>query len=275
MAFAYTTVASGLLAMLSRVIKPMIKYHSILGRIYLVCMLWCMASSLLIHNYGLPFFVIISFIYLIVSITIGYLCIWAHSLYFNEEINNKIQEKINEKLMEKSPEPVDLGKLKGEVMGQLDENKSFKDRFFSLKYLHGILMSFSWYQMAGRLVVTNPSDWGHCKSYPAYKCSPLTLVSGETTIVGGLSQTTFIIIITIPAVIVILAVAIIYAYCASKKYEDDKNGVQVVNNLEVNVQVNNNTEEINGKVEVIAYKNGSVNEEVEHKEPETQIQNPM
>ncbi len=40
--------------------------------------------------------------------------------------------------------------------------------------LHGLLMSFSWYQMAGRLMVTNPFKYPGCWTYPAYKSPELT-----------------------------------------------------------------------------------------------------
>lgn len=35
-------------------------------------------------------------------------------------------------------------------------------------------MSFSWYQMAGRLMVTNPLHFNGCWSYPAYKSESVT-----------------------------------------------------------------------------------------------------
>jgi hypothetical protein len=35
-------------------------------------MFWCMATSLLIHNTGLPMPIIVSFLYMLVSITIGW-----------------------------------------------------------------------------------------------------------------------------------------------------------------------------------------------------------
>lgn len=34
--------------------------------------------------------------------------------------------------------------------------KTFKERLFSAKMVHGLLMTFSWAQMLGRTMVTNP-----------------------------------------------------------------------------------------------------------------------
>lgn len=39
-----------------------------------------------------------------------------------------------------------------------------------MKMLHGILFSFSWAQMLGRTMVTNPfTSFSGCWTYPAYK----------------------------------------------------------------------------------------------------------
>ena len=49
--------------------------------------------------------------------------------------------------------------------------KTFQQRFLSAKMIHGLLMSFSWCQMLGRTMVTNPfaSFTSGCWTYPAYK----------------------------------------------------------------------------------------------------------
>lgn len=77
--FAYLIVITGILAMLSRIIDKLRPYHITFGRWYLIFMFWCMASSLLIYTNGLPFPIIISFLYLLISITIGWNSIKVHS----------------------------------------------------------------------------------------------------------------------------------------------------------------------------------------------------
>ena len=76
--FAYLVVLTGFLAIISRVITKLRPYHAAFGRFYLIFMLWCMASSLLIHNTGLPLPILVSFLYLLVSITIGWNVIRIH-----------------------------------------------------------------------------------------------------------------------------------------------------------------------------------------------------
>lgn len=58
-------------------------------------MLWCMESSLLIHNAGLPLPIIVSFLYLLVSITIGWNAIKMYTARIAEEVREKVNIKIN------------------------------------------------------------------------------------------------------------------------------------------------------------------------------------
>jgi len=77
--FAYLIVISGILAMLSRIIDKLRPYHTAFGRFYLISMFWCMASSLLIYTNGLPLPIIVSFLYLLISLTVGWNAIRVHS----------------------------------------------------------------------------------------------------------------------------------------------------------------------------------------------------
>jgi hypothetical protein len=72
--------------MVSRVIDKLRPYHYTFGRWYLICMFWCMATSLLIHNTGLPMPIIVSFLYLLFSITIGWNAIKIYMSRQSEKI---------------------------------------------------------------------------------------------------------------------------------------------------------------------------------------------
>lgn len=65
-------------------------------------MLWCMASSLLIHNTGLPLPILVSFVYLLVSITVGWNAIRVHTNRIAEEVKRIVNEKINEMIKNKN-----------------------------------------------------------------------------------------------------------------------------------------------------------------------------
>lgn len=82
--------------------------------------------------------------------------------------------------------------------------------------LHGIFMSFSWYQMAGRLMVTNPFNSFHgCWTYPAYKSEDMAkvfAVDSVSTPAFPMDEKAFLALITVPTVIVVLLVAVLSTY---------------------------------------------------------------
>ena len=77
--FAYLIVASGLMAMISRLIPALRPYHSLFGKVYLLAMFWAFASAILVHNVGLAMPIIVSFLYLLSGLTIGLPAIYIHS----------------------------------------------------------------------------------------------------------------------------------------------------------------------------------------------------
>lgn len=93
--FAYLVVLTGFLAIISRVVDKIRPYHKAFGRWYLIFMLWCMATSLLIHNTGLPLPILVSFVYLLVSITVGWNAIAIHSRSLSEAAREIVNQKIN------------------------------------------------------------------------------------------------------------------------------------------------------------------------------------
>ena len=64
-------------------------------------------------------------------------------------------------------------KLRARI-AQAEENVESKwvlvaRRLFSLKGIHGMVMTVSWLNIAGRLFVTNPVENFQCYTYPVYK----------------------------------------------------------------------------------------------------------
>lgn len=91
--------------------------------------------------------------------------------------------------------------------------------------LHGLFMSFSWYQLAGRLMVTNPFHFDGCWTYPAYKSedyAKVFAVDSVSTPEFPMKQGVFLAMITVPTIIIILVVA----YCTTNYYyrQDLKKG---------------------------------------------------
>lgn len=217
-ACAYALTAAGLLALLSRVIVPLKTWHSLFGRLYLIFMFWCMGSSLLIHNAGIPFPIIVSFLYLLGGITIGWLAIYWHIRNMDLTLWHRVQIATREALMMGQTD-LDLQLIRQQELGKIVNQKTFTQRFFSLKTVHGMFLTFSWCQMAGRLVVTNPGNqWHGCWTYPAYKNPTGMAVFINATQPGyfPIGEPAFILATTLPFVAVIVLTALLVSYCAGR-----------------------------------------------------------
>jgi len=57
----------------------------------------------------------------------------------------------------------------GEAKTEFAKSKNWKQRFFSYKSLHGILMTLSWFNIFGRIMATTKNDEFTCYTYPVYK----------------------------------------------------------------------------------------------------------
>lgn len=162
----------GLLCIITRA-HPKLKFmHVYLGRAYILLMLWNTAVSLLVHNVGLPWSVVWSFIWCLGGLTIGWIIIGIHQNIMTDKAmknaQNQIQEspRIDNVLHEKNSLKDVINKEKQTIA----DGKSWGQRIFSWKALHGCLMVASWYQIAGRLP-SGSSKIGdfECYTYPAYK----------------------------------------------------------------------------------------------------------
>lgn len=130
-ALSYLIVLSGFMAFVTRYFLK--SWHSWMGRIYIISMLWNVALSLLIHNTGLPLGVIISFIYVLGGLTLGWIFIGIHKDNLNRGASPKL---------------------------------TITKRLFSWKTMHGIFMFLSWINIAGRVPFSNIVQHFECRTYP-------------------------------------------------------------------------------------------------------------
>lgn len=70
---SYMIMISGLFCFITRFYFT--KLHAWFGRLYILSMLWNVATSLLIHNTGLPLGVLVSFIWVLGGLTVGWILI--------------------------------------------------------------------------------------------------------------------------------------------------------------------------------------------------------
>lgn len=175
MIFNYIIFLSGLAAMVVRALPPRYKAtHAWLGRIYLLSMTWSTATSLLIHNTGLPVSVLTAFSGVLIGLTIGWCAIVIHRY----QLQNRALEVVTMKLNKGSKLPEGgIAQAFGEAKKEIVESKTFMQRLISLKTLHGVLFFMSWFNIAGRIFASNQSGDFTCNTYPIYK--PINTVEFE------------------------------------------------------------------------------------------------
>jgi hypothetical protein len=163
--FAYLVVLSGLACFAARLYPPLHSWHAFFGRSYVVCMLWCMATSLLVHNSGLPVAVLVCFLFVLLGLTLGWVCIRIHQQCMEHAVMKVVQEKID-RMVDKFK---DISKEIHKARKSIAESRTIAERVLSYKAAHGALMFTSWFNVAGRLFGSNQSGDFTCHTYPVYK----------------------------------------------------------------------------------------------------------
>jgi len=138
-------------------------------------MIWSTATSLLIHNTGLPEAVLWSFLWVLSGLCIGWVLI-----VFHMQQMERAAMKLVEKKVANGDVPFDLLEQVNKAKGEIAAAKTWRERLFSLKAAHGILMSISYSNIVGRVLVTQVVQDFHCYTYPVYK--PLGPYTNQTQI---------------------------------------------------------------------------------------------
>lgn len=186
-AFAYMIMLTGLGCFLSRIGPSKLKWtHRWFGRAYIISMVWCLATSLMIHNNGLPLAVLWSFLWVLLFMSLGWVIIVLHMNKMEKLAMMKIESEIA-----KGSSPANLQAQIMRAKGSIAQAKTFKERMFSYKAVHGIMMFTSWINITGRIFASNQSGDFQCYTYTVYKplvgnshshgdfsTSPVTLMPG-------------------------------------------------------------------------------------------------
>ncbi|KAI8471842.1 MAG: hypothetical protein J3K34DRAFT_225047 [Monoraphidium minutum] len=165
--FCYLVAIAGFGCLVTRLWARVHAYHAWLGRAYIIFMLWATATSLLIHNTGLPTAVLVSFVWVLGGLTIGWVAINVHQSLMASKATVAAAAAIK---AEGGAVPGgDLAALIGREKGRIAAEKTFAQRFFSLKAFHGAVMFVSWINIVGRIFASNQSGDFTCHTYPVYK----------------------------------------------------------------------------------------------------------
>lgn len=211
---AYIVVVVGALALLTRVVPRWRRFHSFFGLSFMVVMYFTEGSAMLIFNTGLPRAIIFFLSLMLVSMTVGFCAIRAHLVRRRTRVL-----ACAEQLQSQRDHTVPIRELMQDAEEHLGkEPRTWRQRLFSLKALHGYFMALAWYQMAGRAMVVNPfAPYDGCYAYPVYKTlgddGQLVLLPAVTSedLDSQLKLATFV---TIPTVILFAVIGVSYAFLA-------------------------------------------------------------
>ena len=181
MYFVHYTLAclvtfSGAACFVCRLFPCIMWLHAHFGRAYIILMMWLMATSLLLHNTGLPIAVLISFVCVLGGITVGWMCIKQHQARMEQmafAVLNGQQIKWYKEQADQREGKIELKTLSVEdfhaAKRTVASNKSWSERLFSAKAAHGIFMFISFVNILGRLGSTDHVGDFVCYTYPVYK----------------------------------------------------------------------------------------------------------
>jgi hypothetical protein len=137
--------------------------HVYFGRLYIIFMLWCVVTSLLAHNSGLPVAVLVSFLWVIGGLTAGWVVIKLHQLQMEGRVAEVMDRKLGEGRGDKFKVMIEAARM------EIIHGRTFWERMLSYKALHGALMFMSFVNLFGRLFASNQSGDFTCHTFPYYK----------------------------------------------------------------------------------------------------------
>jgi len=219
---AYIVTISGIGAILSRIKRKYHIYHMWFGRVFLIALMWTAASSTLIYNTGLPKPIIVFLLIMFIALTIGYAAIKIEQGRFHAALLKRVDTHFSS--LPHNSNKVSNNLLVSEVMEEetliMEESLTWKERFLSLKALHGGCMVVAWYQMFGRAAVTNPFHEFRCWTYPVAKNGTEGLIQylpAHDPSYSIANNTQFTLMVVLPWVIVVPAVGLIWSYLTARQ----------------------------------------------------------
>jgi hypothetical protein len=191
---AYLVFLTGLGCLLTRILPARFRcWHAWLGRCYIISMLWCTLTSLLIHNTGLPLSTLISFTAIMICLSLGWIVIVLYREGMDKAATSLVSNRLNKTSSSSSANDegkgedattnMNLHEMIANAKMEIATNTTFVERFFSLKTLHGVLFFVSWFQFAGRIFSSNQSGDFTCHTYPVYK--PIDTNHGNFSMTSG------------------------------------------------------------------------------------------
>jgi hypothetical protein len=173
--FCYIGFLSGIGSFITRLHSKIKPTHQWFGRIYILSMLYTIASSLLIQNTGLPLAVVYSFAICIGGITVGWILILIHKSWVYELVLKNINYSLHRI-------GITLKEHINDETTKILERRTVCQRLCSCKTFHGAFMFMSWMNIAGRIFTSDYISDFKCDTYPIYKVGNDTMGLNQSII---------------------------------------------------------------------------------------------
>ena len=160
---------TALAAFVTRLHPKLYFLHAWFGRGYMISMIWATATSLLIHNTGLPPAVLISFIWTLGGMSIAWILIVLHKQHLRKKAEQQLSKLLEKGYSVGSHGAVDVSQALADATKSVVRSKSWCQRVWSLKTAHGVLMFMSAINIWGRVFASNQSGNFTCHTIPYYK----------------------------------------------------------------------------------------------------------
>ena len=169
-AFALLVILAGFGCLATRMVCH--HMHVWFGRMYIICMFWCMGTSLVVHNTGLPVAVLISFVWVLSGLSLGWIMIKLHLSHVERKAYEKFGFYITGIQSEELKKKVEIDgvyTLMSQFRRDVVQLRSLRDRMISCKAAHGVLMFMSFMNIFGRIFGVTLSNGFTCHTFPYYK----------------------------------------------------------------------------------------------------------
>lgn len=155
----------GMVCFLSRLVPQLKFMHAFMGRVYISAMVLSTAAAMVIHNTGLALGVLVAFVWVLGGMILGWFIIQLHQ----NQMNSLAIDLVDKWIKENTLGGRSLAEALNEAKMQVSKAKTWTQRFVSYKAAHGILMTLSWFNIAGRFWASEVDTEFACYTYPYYK----------------------------------------------------------------------------------------------------------
>ena len=155
------------------------------------------------------------FLIMLFTLSTGWIIIKIYAAHKDQVVMKNVQRRFD------NGERDDVLDIINQERVRFEDRKTMFEKMFSFKAFHGILMAMAWFQLAGRMMVTNPFDsWDGCWAYPAvYENGTVHFLPQEDPNISDFISNTplFVGVTIVPFLVVSLIIWVVGSFISAKQ----------------------------------------------------------